>query len=638
MSIKQLLLFFGLSFFQFFQAQIRLPKLINDGMVLQREVPIQIWGWAAPSEAISIKFIEKTYQTQANSNGEWQISLPSLPHGGPYKMILKASNTIELKNILIGDVWVASGQSNMAYEVLKSKRLYSREIQNAKNPYIRHFLVPKEASFNEEKMDLKSGNWKSLNPNNIEKFSAVAHFFAEKIYDENQIPVGIINSSLGGSPAQAWMTESALKSFPEYYAESQKMKNKFYVDSIELKNKSLRNEWLEKANKTDLGLQKNWIATDYEDSNWSDFEVPGLWLSKIGYKQGVFWFRKKVFINDFEKQSPAVLNLGRISDADQTYINGQLLGRTAHKYLERNYDIPEGILIKGENVIAVRVLSYRFNGGFLKGMRRNLTLGNKSYDLNNDWKFNPGTIVEMLPKPYQLHWASSGLYKHMIAPLTNFPIKGVIWYQGEGNVKNAAEYDRLFPALISDWREQWGQGDFPFLFVQLANYMKQKQSPTQSGWARLREAQSKTLDLNNTAMGITIDIGDANDIHPKNKKDVGYRLASQAQRLVYNQQKGPNPPAYKAMKVIDGKIKITFSNPNSIDVKDGTLLKNFAIAAKDKKFVWAKAKYHNNEVIVWNDAIDVPIAVRYAWADNPGSINFYDIEGMPVSPFRTDEW
>lgn len=226
----------------------------------------------------------------------------------------------------------------------------------------------------------------------------------------------------------------------------------------------------------------------------------------------------------------------------------------------------------------------------------------------------------------------------MIAPLTNFPIKGVIWYQGEGNVKNAAEYDRLFPALISDWREQWGQGDFPFLFVQLANYMKQKQSPTQSGWARLREAQSKTLDLNNTAMGITIDIGDANDIHPKNKKDVGYRLASQAQRLVYNQQKGPNPPAYKAMKVIDGKIKITFSNPNSIDVKDGTLLKNFAIAAKDKKFVWAKAKYHNNEVIVWNDAIDVPIAVRYAWADNPGSINFYDIKGMPVSPFRTDEW
>ena len=638
MSIKQLLLFFGLSFFQFFQAQIRLPKLINDGMVLQRDVPIQIWGWAAPSEAISIKFTGKTYQAQANSNGEWQISLPSLPHGGPYKMILKASNTIELKNILVGDVWVASGQSNMAYEVFKSKRLYSREIQSAKNPYIRHFLVPKEASFNEEKMDLKSGNWKSLNPNNIEKFSAVAHFFAEKIYDENQIPVGIINSSLGGSPAQAWMTETALKSFPEYYAESQKMKNKFYVDSIELKNKSLRKEWLEKANKTDLGLQKNWIATDYEDSNWSDFEVPGLWLSKIGYKQGVFWFRKKVFINDFDKQSPAVLNLGRISDADQTYINGQLVGGTAHKYLERIYDIPKGILKKGENIITVRVLSYRFNGGFLKGMSRNLTLGNKSYDLNNAWKFNTGTVVEMLPKPYQLHWAPSGLYKHMIAPLTNFPIKGVIWYQGEGNVKNAAEYDRLFPALISDWREQWGQGDFPFLFVQLANYMKQKQSPTQSGWARLREAQSKTLDLNNTAMGITIDIGDANDIHPKNKKDVGYRLASQAQRLVYNQQKGPNPPAYKAMKVIDGKIKITFSNPNSIAVKDGTLLKNFAIAAKDKKFVWAEAKYHNNEVIVWNEAIDVPVAVRYAWADNPGSINFYDIKGMPVSPFRTDEW
>lgn len=638
MSINQLILFLGLSFFQFFHAQIRLPKLISDGMVLQRETPIKIWGWAAQEEAISLEFIGKTYHTQANADGEWQITLPSLPFGGPYKMILKASNTIELKNILIGDVWVASGQSNMAYEMFKSKRLYSHDIENANNTYIRHFLVPKEASFNEDNKDLKSGSWKSLNPNSIGKFSAVAHFFAEKIYEENQIPIGIINSSLGGSPAQAWMTESALKSFPEYFAASQRMKNKAFVDSIEYRNNNLRKVWRENANTTDLGLQNNWQSADFDDSSWSKFEVPGLWVSKLGDKQGVFWFRKKIFIESLDNNDTSVLNIGRISDADQTYINGQLIGSTAHKYLERNYDIPKHLLKEGDNTIVVRMFSYRLNGGFLKGMHRNLTVGNKLYELNSDWKFKAGTVLKMLPRPYQLHWAPSGLYKNMIAPLINFPIKGVIWYQGEGNVRNAAEYDRLFPALISDWRLKWGQGDFPFLYVQLTNYMKERETPSKSNWARLREAQSKTLSLTNTAMAVTIDIGEANDIHPKNKKDVGYRLASAAQRIVYKKGRLTPPPAYKAMEVVDGKIKITFSNPNALDVLDGTFLKNFAIAGADKKYVWAKAQFSDNSVFVWSDSIISPVAVRYAWADNPQTINFYDQIGMPISPFRTDTW
>ena len=625
--------------------QVRLPKLISDGMVLQRDTKVNIWGWASPNEKVKIEFLSSTYNTSTNSVGEWSIVLDNLEAGGPYEMNISASNSITIDNIMIGDVWLCSGQSNMELTMERASPIYEEEIANSENPFIRQFEVPDRYNFNEPQEDLESGEWQQANPENLMTFSAVAYFFAKEIYDHYKIPIGLINASLGGSPAQAWISEDALKEFPDYYERAQKLKDSSLIKRIEGDDRKRINKWYSTLNQKDEGLNDpagNWYNLSLNTSNWSTVEVPAFWSNtQIGPVIGSVWFRKNFNVPASLAAEPALLILGRIKDADSVFINDEFVGTTSYEWPPRRYKIPKDLLHEGENTIAVRVICSSGRGGFIPDKEYKIVFDQNSINLEGEWKYHLGAKMDSLAPETFIRWQPLGLYNGMIAPLLNYKIKGVIWYQGEAgeNVSRPHEYSVLFPSLIKDWRSQWQEGEFPFIFVQLANFMDPKVEPSESDWALIRESQLKTLSVPNTGMAVTIDIGDWNDIHPLNKKDVGYRLFLNAQHLVYGDSSVVySGPIYNSMQVDGNKVILSFTNTGSGLVAKGDELKYFSISGSDRRFVWANAKIENNKVVVWSDDISNPVAVRYAWADDPEGANLYNAEGLPASPFRTDDF
>ncbi len=624
--------------------QVKLPGLIGDGMVLQRDTEVKIWGWAANREKISIHFIDSVYQTSANDKGEWTIQLHDLEAGGPYTMVIHGSNTITIQDILVGDVWVCSGQSNMELSMKRVSPKYEAEIANSENSKIRYFEVPKQYNFTTAQKDLSSGQWLSANPESVLGFAATSYFFGLELYIKYQVPIGLINSALGGSPAEAWISENALKVFPEHYKEAQRFKDSTLITRIKAQDKKRMDSWYARLDKRDAGykdLEKPWYSPDLNTSDWSIMKVPGYWEGEeIGNVNGVVWFRKEIHVPESMTGKPARLFVGRIVDADFVYVNGVLVGQTGYQYPPRRYDIPADLLKAGKNTVVVRVISNIGKAGFVEDKPYEIVADGQTVDLKGDWQYRLGAEMEPLQGQTFIRWKPVGLYNAMISPLLNYSIKGVIWYQGESNADRPLEYAGLFPALINDWRENWQQGNFPFLFVQLPNFMEAQQQPSESNWALMREAQLKTLSLPNTGMAVAIDIGEWNDIHPLNKRDVGYRLALAAQKVAYNENEVVSSgPLSQSMEIRENKVVLTFSNIGSgLAVKGGGELKYFSIAGKDKKFIWAKAKIEGDKVFVWSDKIQNPGAVRYAWADNPEGANLYNKEGLPASPFRTDDW
>ena len=621
----------------FTYAEVKLPKLLSDGMILQRNEPIKIWGTSAVGEEITIQFLEQTFKTISSNKGQWDITLPPMSHGGPYEMSIKGENEIVLKDILIGDVWLASGQSNMAFTMSKVSELYAQEITNSSNQFIRQFKVPKTIQFNRPKADFFSGQWEFASPNSVAGFSAVAYFFAKQIYENYGVPVGIINSSVGGTPAQAWTSSESIKQIPEYFFRTEQLKLDGFIEGIEKATQSANKIWNESANDNDEGLINKWYNKNLDDSDWDTMNCPGQWQKKGTSAQGVLWLRKHIELNS-TNISDATLKLGRFVDADAVYINGKLLGKTAHKFLHRKYDVPQSLLHEGINTIAVRLVTYRGKPAMLNGAEYSFRLKDTLIPLEGLWKAKKGFSIQALPKPHNFSWEPTVLYNGMIAPLKDYKLKGAIWYQGEGNVRKAVQYDSLFPIMINDWRKQFNQ-ELPFLFVQLANYLKPVDQPESSAWARLREAQLKTLELPKTGMAVIIDVGEAYDIHPRNKKAVGYRLALEADRIVYNQNTRPSP-VLKSLKIKGDTVILCFNKKASKLLKKGDdPLKYFSISAADKQFKWANAKIVGKyRVKVWNSKISNPKAVRYAWADNPEEVNFYTTNNRPISPFRTDDW
>ena len=623
--------------------QVRLPKLISDGMVLQRNIEVKIWGWASAGEKISIQFITSTYSANTDNKGNWAVVLPKMQAGGPYEMQISASNSITIHDIMIGDVWVCSGQSNMELPMRRVSWNYPGEIEGSDNKYIRQFLVPDKYNFNNPQDDLLDGSWKSANPENTPDFSAAAYFFAKEIYNKYKVPVGLINSSLGGSPVESWISGDSLKKFPKYYYEAQMYKDNSLIKKIEDADNTRIHDWYTVLRQNDEGYkdpQHVWYDPSLNDSDWATMNVPGYWANtQLGSKNGVVWFRKKIDVPSSMAGKSANLILGRIVDADSAFVNGVFVGTVSYQYPPRRYDVPAGILMEGENTIVVRVISNSGEGGFVLDKQYTIISEDTSINLEGEWKYKLGTEMPPLASQTFIRWKPIGLYNAMIAPLLNYKIKGVIWYQGESNAGRPGEYFNLFSTMINDWRSKWGEGNFPFLFVQLPNFMEAKPQPSESNWALLREAQLKTLSLPNTGMAVTIDIGEWNDIHPLDKKDVGKRLFLAAEKVAY----GDNAvvysgPIYKSMKIECKKIILSFDNVDGgLISKDGDNLNSFAIAGADKKFVWANAKIENNKVVVWNDEVENPMAVRYAWADNPEGANLYNKNGLPASPFRTNE-
>lgn len=640
---KNLIFIFSLFIFTTGFSQVRLPKLISDGMVLQRDAKIKVWGWAAEGEKITVHFIDSTYTTTADVNGDWTIDFPKLNAGGPYEIKVNASNSIVLRDIMIGDVWVCSGQSNMELNMKRVSPLYESEIANAEYPDIRYFEVPDKYNFNHPQKDLLSGRWEKASPEKVLSFSAVCYFFGKELYEKYKVPIGLINSALGGSPAESWISEEGLKEFPDHYNEAQRFKDSTLISQIQNEDRIRIKSWYNQLRKDDAGYANPeipWISPEYNSTDWAIMKVPGYWANdSLGFINGVVWFRKEINVPASMIGKNARLNLGRIIDADSVFINGIFVGSTSYQYPPRRYDIPSNVLKEGKNIIVVRVINTIGKGGFAEDKPYELVGEGERINLRGDWQYRLGAQMEPLIGETFIRWKPLGLFNAMIAPLLNCSIKGVIWYQGESNADRPVEYQKLFPALIKDWRKNWDQGDFPFLFVQLPNFMKAEPEPSESHWALLREAQLKTLSLPNMAMAVTIDIGEWNDIHPLNKKDVGKRLALAAQKVAYGE---PDiiysGPIYKSMEIDGNKIILSFKNIGSgLIAKDGESLRSFAISSAEKKFVWANAEIHGNKVVVWCDNVLFPVAVRYGWADNPEGANLYNQEGLPASPFRTDD-
>ena len=627
-------------------AQLRLPKLVSDGMILQRDAELTIWGWADHNENITIDFKGESYHTVADSSGEWKLILPEQKTGGPYTMQIKGEkDEITLHDILIGDVWFASGQSNMELPMRRVSPIYEKEIETSECSFIRQFAVPQRYNFKHPEKELEKGSWISANPQTVLDFSAVAYFFARELYEKYKIPVGIINASLGGSPIQAWMSEEALKEFPSYYNEAQQFKNDDLIRDIEKKDSMRTAEWYITLWKNDEGYRSGkspWYLPNIDTSDWLTMTIPGYWSDTYPDMQnGSVWFRRKVEIPAHLAGKPAKLILGRIIDADSVYINGVFVGTTGYQYPPRRYHIPPNLLQKGENEIVVRVISNAGKGGFVPDKLYALIIDKDTMDLTGEWKIKQGAKMPPLPGQTFVRWKPTGLYNAMVAPVTNYRIKGFLWYQGESNADKPYEYRFLLPKLIENWRNDRRQGNLPFLFVQLPNYGLPVSEPSESNWAVLRESQLVTFKkVPATGMAVTIDLGEWNDIHPLRKKEVGERLALWAQKMTYGEKNIVySGPIYESMEVKGDAVWLKFKEIGSwLVAKNNLPLKEFAIAGADRKFVWADAEIVGDKVKVRSDKVAKPVSVRYAWADNPENANLYNNEGLPASPFRTDNW
>ena len=634
-------------------ADVTLPKLFTDNMILQRGEDVNIWGTADPGETVKIFFRDHEYETTTSVTGKWSLTLPPYVSGGPFQMVINGKNAITLSNIMFGDVWVCSGQSNMYFRLAAAKNAY-RDIDDANYDNIRLYIVDKDSN-HLPKNDLASGEWLVCSPETARGFSAVGYFFGRELHESIDVPIGLIHASWGGSAIQAWMDGKTLKDFDSYREQVEEIsQNSDYFLELEKKYEENGGNLLVNAiYAQDPGLNDDGtLSSDsfFQDEDWNEIPVPGYWQdTELPEHTGSVWYRKRFELPDAFKYRDLPLELGWIDDYDFTFFNGEPLGRKFYKGSERHYLIPKENIKTGVNEILVCVYNSSGKGGFWGPRRAHLKFeGDETglkLDLEGLWQYKPGLnkfdfkAIKSNKLP-QERAIPTFLFNAMISPITRYAIKGAIWYQGESNAGKAKEYESLLPAMIIGWRAAWNQGDFPFLIVQLANYGTPDEDPGQSDWAELREAQSKTLSLQNTGMAVTIDLGEEMDIHPTNKQDVGKRLVLSALKVAYDQDVVASGPTYKSMKIKRGRAYISFNHIGSglMTTNKFGYIGEFSIAGKDKNFVWAKAYIDGDQIVVYSDEVRKPVAVRYAWSGNPTDANLYNVEGLPASPFRTDTW
>jgi len=637
-------------------ATVRLPALVGSHMVLQRGRPVPVWGWAAPGEQVSVAFCGKTYAVSVpDASGRWQATLPATPAGGPYELTVKGQNTIVLTDVLVGDVWLASGQSNMQMPVKDRPGGYQpvqhadQEIAAANWPYIRFFTASQTVAYRPQ-AEVAGSGWQVCSPATVAQLSAVAYFFGRDLYQHYKVPMGLLVSSWGGTPAEAWTSAEGLQALPAFGAQvADFARRTTSLNDDQLVYQAKQRELLRNVRAYDHGYLPNgqtWAAPQFDARAWPTMPVPGIWESapRLAAYDGVVWFRKEIDLPASLASQPLTLALGKIDDADSTYVNGVRVGFGSGYNELRRYAVPAGLLHPGRNVIAVRVVDTGGGGG-ITGEPAELALrpanGTPALALAGPWQYQLGLdpqVQPLPPVPGGGEHAPTALYNGMIAPLQPFALKGVIWYQGESNAARAAQYRALFPALIADWRRHW-QADLPFLFVQLASFMPARPTPTESAWAELREAQALTLRVPGTGMATAIDIGEAADIHPHNKQEVGRRLALAARHVAYGDNKVVfSGPLYAGMSQAGPAIRLVFSQMGAgLAAKDGAPLQGFAVAGADHKFHWATAKVLGSRIEVQSPEVPQPVAVRYNWADNPNG-NLINKEGLPAGPFRTDDW
>lgn len=640
-SILLALTLFSLSL----SAQIRLPKIISDGMILQRDEKLKIWGWASPNEKVTVQFDTKKYNTKADANGNWSVTLPPMPADNrPHTVTIKGKNTITINDVLLGDVWFCSGQSNMVHQMDIHDVTYAKDIAEANFSGIRQFWVPNITNLVGPAQEIPSGEWVSAIGDKVRPFSAVAYFFARNVHQKYDVPIGIINASWGGSPIEAWISEDGYKDFSDILATIKKNKDTSYVNQA---NRGAGASFRPRKS-NDLGQLSSpkWFEESYKPKNWKPINVPGYWEDQgIRNLDGVVWYRKTIDVPANMTGKEAKVWLGRIVDADELYINGKRIGSTGYMYPQRRYTVPSDVLKSGKNTLTVRVTNNMGKGGFVPDKPYCLFVGKDTIDLKGTWHYKVGEVFEPRsfgggggPQGITAMNQPAAMYNAMVHPHINYGIKGVLWYQGETNTGRADQYESMLNAMISDWRTRWEKPELPVVYAQLPGFMEYDYLPAHGGWAFHREATLKALRIPNTAMTVNIDLGEWNDIHPDNKKDVGERMAIAAQKIAYGENIVHSGPIYKSSRIDGDKIILEFDHVGSgLITSDDDAPADFAIAGEDKKFRWAKTKIENNKIVVWHDDISAPKYVRYAWADNPVNPNLYNKEGLPASPFRTDD-
>lgn len=616
-----------------------LSPIFTSHMVLQRDRANTLWGWTDPGSRITVTIADHKAATTADRSGKWMVRIAPPPVGGPYEVDVDGAEHVKLEDVLVGDVWVCSGQSNMEMGIGNVNNA-ADEIANANYPTIRLYMVQKTTS--PSPLVTPVGEWLECNPKNVAAngwngFSAAAYFFGRELNQRLKVPIGLVDTCWGGTIAEAWTSKLGLARFPEFQPAIAAL-DEFGKPGAPTTGQILE-KWMA-ANDPGSAANDQWAKPDIDESEWKATPVPTFESVALGSFDGVVWFRQEVDLPDTLPSGATQLQLGGVDDMDTTWVNGVRVGESFSVADFRRYAVPAGLLKPGKNIIVVRVLDTGGPGGIQNPDSQNILLPNGSHlPIGTGWKWRVGADLTKSPRLPTIYSNDPNiptvLYNGMVAPIVPLAVKGAIWYQGESNADRAAQYQRLLPALINDWRKQFGQGDFPFFIVQLANFATRHPQPSEDAWAELREAQAMTVkSVRNTGLAVAIDIGDGGDIHPKDKQDVGLRLALAALHVAYGQDLPHSGPVYRSLRRDGASLRIRFDHTDGGLKTSGDKLMGFQIAGKDKKFVWADARIEGNEVVVSSTSVPEPVAVRYAWDMNPEA-TLYNGAGLPAVPFRS---
>ncbi len=636
-------------------SKVVLPSVYTDNMVVQQLSTLRIHGKATPGSQVTLQtsWSRMAQQVEADATGEWYMEVGTPKAGGPHTLTFSDGEELTLSNVMAGEVWLGSGQSNMEMPVAGWGKVlnYEEEIRNANYPSIRLFQVKRETDVQKRdrfNLAYDMGGWQECSPQTVPEFSALCYFFALRLWEELKVPVGVIDDNWGGTPCEAWVSADALGAVTGFKDQVERMRALgFNRQAIQEDNDARTTAWLQAVEKGDKGTYgaMPWHTAELDDSQWGTMELPTHW-EKAGLPglDGVVWFRRTIEVPAAWEGKQLTLSLGPVDDADVTYWNGTRVGATEGYDTPRTYTIDARLVKAGKATIVVRVNDISSEGGIWgKPTQMALMQGNERMELAGAWRYAVGYDLRQAgARPLAInhpHYPTV-LFNAMIHPLIDFPVKGILWYQGCTNVGRETQHEVLFQTLIHDWRKQWQNPDMPFYFVQLANYLAPSDLQPESAWAFLRESQARALCLPNTGMVCNIDLGDAQDIHPKTKREVGRRMAAIALHHTYGQKKVSwTAPVYKDYTVDEeGRVTITFRQPEGCEsLVEEDNLPGFIIASADRRWHVAKARTEGDKVVVWADDVPRPVAVRYGWADNP-TCTLRTASGLHVAPFRTDDW
>lgn len=620
-----------------------ISPMFGDNMVLQRGKPNTIWGWAKPGQEIRVTLAGQTATTVTKTNGCWAVAIQPPAPGGPYTLAMDGPQHVEFHEVLVGDVWLCGGQSNMELGIGLARN-GAEEIKAAEHPEIRLFIVNKQIAYSP--VTIPEGSWKICSPQTIgadgwNGFSAVGYFFGRRLQEDIHVPIGLVQDCVGGTPAESWASAEALRPVKDFDASLAE------VARLEAKGGPQYGNFIAHwYDEYDAGQKDNaWFAPGLDDRDWKTVTIPG-GFRELGVPEtpAVAYFRKTVVLPNPLPAGTAKIRLGVIERMDTTQINGRWVGASAWVENPRAYNIGDGILTPGTNVIVLRVFKTKPEGGFeSKGEDLKLVLGDQSeIPLAGEWQAKLSVDARPphpLPAGFE-NWPTmpAVLYNGMIAPVGPLAITGAIWYQGEANAGRAAQYRTLLPAMIADWRQAFGQGDFPFYIVSLAAFMPHKDTPGDDDWAALREVQAFTArTVTNSGLAVTIDVGNAKDIHPRDKKEVGDRLALLALANTYGEKIPCSGPQFVSAEPIPGALKLRFEDTDGGLVVKGEKLEEFCVCGEDRKWHWADARIDGDTVIVSSPEVPKPVFVRYAWQSNPNA-TLFNGAGLPAVPFRTDNF